>query len=56
MITSFLLPSESRVSVCFLLCCVGVCYCGPEQLLPLEVTFVANKIANKIIVMRAYTN
>lgn len=40
---------------CFLLCCVGICYCA-EQPRPLEVTFVANKIANKIIVMRACTN
>lgn len=56
MVTFFLLPLESRVSVDFFLCHIGVCYCSPEQALPLEVQFVANKIANKIVVMIAHVN
>lgn len=56
MVTFSFLPTKSRVSVDFFLFRVGICYCSPEQNLPLEVGFVANKIANKIIVMIAYIN
>lgn len=54
MVTFSFLPTKSRVSVDLFLFRAGICYCGPEQNLPLEVGFVANKIANKIIVMIAY--
>lgn len=56
MVTFSFLPTKSRVSVDLFLFRAGICYCGPEQNLPLEVGFVANKIANKIIVMIAYIN